>query len=141
MSVLSTDEIDMYIDPATGDLTATGDIAMTSGIAAVVQGARTRLRIIAGEWFLDRALGIGYFERDGVSAARAIIGQKFDRAKTLREFRTALLGSAAAPGVPGITSLTRLEVTFDGPTRTIAVTWQARCTFGDTPTDSLVIGV
>lgn len=140
MSLLITDEIDIRLDPVSGDIPATGDLVMTTGIEAVVQGARIRLQMIAGEWFLNRALGVGYFERPGVSAARAILGQKFNRGKTLREFREALLGNASSSGVPGIVALTRLEVTFDGPTRTLTVTWQARCAFGDTPPDTLTIG-
>lgn len=140
MAILSTDEIDIAL--TNGDIPATGDLTMTTGVTAVVQGAQVRLRQVAGEWFLNLDQGVRYFERDGVLARDAIMGQKFDRAKTLREFRRALLGdkSLGVEGVPGIVELTKLECTFVVATRTLTVSWQARTEFGDTPLDTLAIG-
>ncbi len=137
-----TDEIDVYVDPATGDIPPTGDLRMTTGVEAVMQGANIRLRQVAGEWFLNLARGVRYFERDGVAARDAILGQKFDRAKAIREFRRALLGdvSLGIEAVPGIVELLALDAKFDGKTRTLTVTWQARTEFGDTPLDVIAIG-
>lgn len=135
MAILTTDPIDVLIDPATGDISATGDLVLTTGITAVVQGARIRLRTVAGEWFLNRAAGVAWLERDGVDVSRVLLGQKYNQAKAIREFRNALLGTAEVAGVPGIVSLTRLECTFDNRSRTLTVTWQARTAFGDTPAD------
>lgn len=134
MSALINDEIDIALDPATGDIPATGDLAMTSGVAGVVQGARIRLQIVMGEWFLDRSRGIAYLARDGVRAGSELIGQKFDRAKTIRMFRKELLT------VPNLVEILSLDATFDSPSRTLTVTWSARTAFGDTPPDTLQIG-
>lgn len=141
MTILSTDEIDIALNAA-GDIPATGDLTMTSGVDAVMQGARIRLRQVAGEIFTNLDQGVRYLERDGVLARDAIMGQKFDRAKALREFRRALLGdvSLGVVGVPGIIELTRLECTFVTATRTLTVTWQARTDFGDTPVDVIALG-
>lgn len=141
MALLLTDEIDWKLD-ATGDIPASGDLEFTTGVNAVVQGARIRLRQIAGEWFLNLDQGVRYFERDGVLARDAIMGQKFDRAKALREFRRALLGDASlgVVGVPAIVELTKLECDFVSSTRTLTVTWQARTEFGDTPVDVIAAG-
>jgi hypothetical protein len=141
MPLLLTDPIDITLDPVTGDLPA-GDLTMTSGIAAVMQGARIRLRMFAGEWFANLDAGVRYLERDGVTAAQALLGQPFNRAKAIREFRAALLGdpSRNVVAVPGIVSLKTLDAKYDGPTRTMTVTWQAVTAFGDTPLDLISIG-
>lgn len=141
MALLSTDQIDITLDPVTGDLPA-GDLTMTSGIAAVMQGATIRLRLFAGECFANLDAGVRYLEREGVTAAQALLGQPFNRAKAIREFRAALLGdpSRNVVGVPGIVSLKMLDVKYDGPSRTMTVTWQAVTEFGDTPLDLISIG-
>jgi hypothetical protein len=141
MAILSTDEIDWKLG-ADGDIPATGDLEFTTGIDAVMQGARIRLRQVRGEIFTNLDQGVRYFERDGVAARDAIMGQKFDRAKALREFRRALLGdkSLGVVGVPGIVELTRLECDFVTSTRTLTMTWQARTEFGDTPVDVIALG-
>lgn len=140
MALLSTDPIDIWIDPATGDIPPTGDLAMSSGVAAVVQGARIRLGLFKGELFCNLDQGVAWLERPGtVPASRAILGQKFDRAKALREFRDALLGTPTSSGVPGITALLKLDVQFDSGSRVMTVTWQASTVFGDTPVDVLKV--
>lgn len=142
MAILSTDVIDVYIDPSTDDIPATGDLTDATGITAVMQGARIRLRTVMGEWFANLDAGVPYFERDGVDAADAILGQKFDRNKALRAFRRALLGDASVgvSGVPGIVELLKIECTFTTSTRSLSMTWQARTEFGDTPVDTLALG-
>jgi hypothetical protein len=140
---LLTDPIDVFIDPATGDITPSGSINFTSGIAAVIQGATIRLKMFAGEWFLNLAQGVPYLERaDGtVTRDQALLGQKFDAAKAIRAFRDQLLGSPerGIAGVPGILSLTQLDVSFDDPTRTLTITWQAKTAFGDTNLNTLTV--
>ncbi len=139
MSILITDEIDWLLDPATGDFPL-GDITMSRGIAAVLQGARIRLRMVAGEWFRNLDAGVRLFERDGVTAAQALIGQKFSRIKAIREFRRALVGDRAlnVAGVPGIIAVPILDASALG--RVLSITWQAQTAFGDTPVDRLTVG-
>jgi hypothetical protein len=140
VSILITDEIDLYVEPLTGDFPATGNILTTRGLTAVVQSARIALRLTAGEWFLDLDLGVARFEREGIDKSRVMFGQKFDRARSLREYRNALLGGNGRTGVVGLTSLLQLDVTFDNHTRIQSVRWQARTVFGDTSPDTLTIG-
>jgi hypothetical protein len=139
-TILSTDEIDLYVDPLTNDFPAFGNITTTSGLTAVVQSARIALALTAGEWFLDLDRGIARFERDGIDKSRVMFGAKFDRARALREYRGALLGSGGRSGVVGLTSLIQLDASFDSHTRTQFVKWQAITVFGNTELDTLRIG-
>jgi hypothetical protein len=132
--MLSTDPIDLLLDPSTGDLVVQADLALSSGLGAVVQAARIRMAMIAGEWFLDLDAGLPYFERDGVDASRAIFGQRFDQDKALRAFRDAL------EGTPGVVAIAQLDVAFDVRSRAMTVTWRATTSFGDTPIDTLALG-
>jgi hypothetical protein len=131
--VLSTDPIDFMLNTSTGDVVIPP--VLTTGVAAVVQGCRIAMATIAGEWFLDLDQGVPYFERVGVDAAHAIFGQKYDQAKALVAFRAALLK------VAGVLSISTLTVTFDGPSRSLTVLWAVKTAFGDTPVDTLALGV
>ena len=135
MAILSTDPIDIPLDPITGDLVITnGRLVPTTGISAVIQGVRRRIQMIAGEWFLDLDYGVRWFERAGVPAASAIFGQKFDQAKCDLELRRAILAT------PGVTSVIKMDIFYSSTTRALSVAWQARCVFGDTPVDTIAIG-
>lgn len=135
MAILSTDIICSALDPTTGDLQiVNGRRVLASGLTAVVQGVRRRIQVIAGEWFLDLDFGVRWFERVGVPASAAIFGQKFDQSKCDAEIRKAILAT------PGITSIVKLDVSFNGSNRGVTITWQAKTTFGDTPLDVLAVG-
>lgn len=105
-----------------------GRMLLASGLDAVVIGAETRLALVFGEWFLNREVGVRWFENDLVPADRAILGARFDAAKLRRECRRAILAT------PGVVEILQLRVTFDAETRAAAVVWRARCEFGDTDT-------
>lgn len=52
---------DLALDPVTGDLVLTaGRLGLVSGVDAVAQRLRNRLRLWRGEWFIDRTVGIPY---------------------------------------------------------------------------------
>jgi len=70
----------------------------------VAQRLRQNLSFFLGEWFLDQRQGIPYFER--------ILGQGFDGPLLDRLFRRAVLRQ------PGVATVDRIVVKFDGPTRT-----------------------
>lgn len=135
MTRLTTDPVDLALDPDTGDLSLDGGLHLSSGLAGVVQSARIAMQMIAGEWFLDLDLGVPWLERDGVPASRAIFGQKFNEAKLTHE-----LGSVLAE-TPNIVAVTQLTVNFSATTRAVTVVWSARTAFGDTPPDTLALGV
>jgi hypothetical protein len=136
MSILQTDPQDLFCDPNTGDLVISGgDLGLSTGLPGVAQGCRIAVRMVRGEWFLNLDTGIPYFQRDGVTATEAIMGQPFDQAKTLAPFRDAL---AAVNGVDSVVSVT---ATYDSPTRTVTVAWAVTATFGGTVADSLALGI
>lgn len=136
--LLSTAPLDLAIDPVSGDLVfaANGDLSLSMGTPGVVQGCRIAMLLVAGEWFLDLDAGIPLFERDGVTAAQAILGGKFNKVKARDTFYTAL---AAVAGVVAIVSLT-VDFTDVLPPRTLNVAWTVQTAFGDTPSDSLALG-
>lgn len=135
---LKTDPICIRLDPLTGDI-PDGPLVEATGFEAVAQGARTRLGICAGECFTNLDQGVRYRARDGVPAAVAILGQKFNRSKALAEFRANLLGDAARAivGVPGLVTLPTLDATFNHDDRSMRVVWKGVTEFGDTPVDKL----
>ena len=137
---LSTDPIDIALDPITGKLPPTGDLVMSTGIAAVAQGALIRIRMVAGEWFANLDAGVRWIARDGVTPDQAILGQKYDAAKAIGEIRRVLLGDATTPGVPGVLDAA-VSCDFEPSTRQSTITWSLSTAFGDTPPDTLSLGM
>lgn len=119
-------------DPVTlalvdGDLSFVGGrMLLASGLDAVVIGAETRLRLVYGEWALNRNVGVKWLENDLVPADQAILGSKFNAARLRAECRKAILAT------PGVVEILQMTIEFDGVTRTATVSWRARCEFGDT---------
>lgn len=131
-TILSTDAIDFAQDTVTGDIVIVGGkLQLIAGVPAILQGIRRRIRRVAGEWFLDLDAGVRWIERQGVTAAQAILGQSFDAAKADAEIRAAILDA------PAVTGVTALAVTFDRTTRTITITFTATYQFADLPADTL----
>jgi hypothetical protein len=112
---LANEPIDFKLD-ADGDLVV--PIQFVSGLEAVAQGIRVRLKLFRGEWFLNLDEGVPYFED--------LLGRKFDRARAREIIRTELLKS------PGVVEITSLTADFDGQTRALSVDWAVRTEFGDT---------
>lgn len=128
MALLSTDMVCFKRTPD-GDLKFPLEAA--SGLEAAAIGARTRVQLCEGEWFLNLDAGIPYLPNEGVPKSRAILGQKFDPVKVRRAFLQELLT------VPGALDVPVLRVAFDSSTRVLSVTWVLRTTFGDTAQDTL----
>lgn len=127
----------LVTEPVRLALTSTGDIEIpmrfVSGVEAVSQGCRERLRAVRGEWFRDLRLGVPWFEGDQVPASSAILGQRYDERRVRSAIRGALLGD------PAVTEILRLDVTFSTATRVLTIRWQVRCAFGDTSVEALEV--
>lgn len=124
---LADEPRDLKLDPLTNDLVIGSDLEWIRGIDAVVQSCRIALRMFQGEWFLNLDAGIPYWDQ--------ILGQKpaISIAIARDEFRRELLT------VNGVLEVIRMDVTFDGSTRTLSVSWQARTALGETPIDTLTL--
>lgn len=131
--ILITDPIDLLVD-TTGQIVIVIDVQFSRGLPAVVQECRLALQTIRGEWFLDLDEGVPYFERDGVSAAEALIG-RYDEDKVLKAFRDALMSVAE------VAEIVTLKAVLDKVTRGVRVTWAVRTVFGDTDPNTLLLGV
>lgn len=104
--------MDIALDPDTNDLLLTaGSPTLISGADAIAQQLRIRMRFFLGEWFLDTRLGIDYFGK--------ILGKK--RRKNLIDsiFRKVIITT------PGVKSVDSFDQTFDGATRTLAISFKA----------------
>jgi hypothetical protein len=132
MALLETDPIDWELDE-NNDLII--PLRYTSGIEAVAQGIRIRLQLWRGEWFLDLDAGIPYLptEDGAVTEQAAILGQRFDSVKARTAFRREILST------PGVVDIPELRITFDGPTRTLAIEFRAKTAFGDTDLEVITL--
>lgn len=129
----ATDQIDFLVNLQTGDLDLSGGKLNTSrGLQAIAQGAMIRAKQIKGEWFRNKAVGVPYIVNDVVSATDALLGAKFDRAKTEAAFRKVL------ETTPGVVRVLLLAISFDSKSRRVRATWRLRTAFGDTPVQEIV---
>lgn len=124
--MLETDPRDLLLDKY-NDLVITDDLQWSKGIPGVMQECRIRLQMFKGEWFLNLLVGIDYWGQ--------ILGQKpaVAIAAAGAQFTAALLS------IPDVLDVTKMDVTYDGATRTLTVKWSVRCLFGNTPVDTLSI--
>lgn len=103
---------DIKLDLPTHDLDlTTGDLVLIFDDDEIVQKLKIRLQFFLGEWFLDQRLGIPYF--------RDIFIKNPDLAVIRRIFRQTVLTT------PGIADLDNFELSFDGTTRKLTVSFAA----------------
>lgn len=116
---------DLKLTPS-GDIAIENDcIVLVDGKDAIAQDIRVRLQFFQGEWFLDRRIGVPYFQR--------ILGQK-PRLSVLKAiFRKAILTT------PGVLSVSDLTVSYDGTSRVIEVSFSASTTEGEITFDRELI--
>lgn len=125
---LSTDNLDFLLDPLTGDLDLTGGrLNFARGLSGVAQLSKIRLNTIRGELVWDTSFGMPWFANIHVTAAQAILGQKYNQQRATQACYNMLIT------VPNVTEVILLNVSFVGKTRKLSVQYQLRTTFGDTP--------
>jgi len=98
-----------------GDLVLGADFQMTTGLAAVAQDIRLRIRLFRGEWFRNVDHGVPWEQE--------ILGHKPTMERLYSIFRTVIFGSFE---VQSIRSLT-IELSS---TRVLTVVWEVHSTFG-----------
>ena len=120
------DPIDLLLDE-NGDLDVGADLALSSGIAGVVQAVTIRLQSVKGEWVFDLDDGVDWWD--------TILGQNFeDNAERIQfEIRNAILST------PNIVELQRLTLEFNTSSRLLTIRWKARTAFGETGVVTTVI--
>lgn len=123
----STDNRDLLLDQNNNLVIVNGDFQFSKGVAGVVQECRIKLSMFRGEWFLNRAVGISFWQE--------ILGRKPERAiaAITSEFYQALTS------VEDVIDVIRLAVEYDGATRTIGVRWAVKTRFGDSAVQSIQI--
>ncbi len=84
-----------------------GSLVIVTGTEEIAQKVQVSLQLVFGEWFLNTAEGIPYFEQ--------IFVKNPSPGKITSIFRRAILA------VPGMASIQSLTVDFDRTTRTVAV--------------------
>ena len=123
---ISTNPVDFLLD-SSGDLVVDTDLHLSSGLAAVGQSCRIALQFYLGEWFLNLGVGIPYWQ--------SLLGSSSSTAIKAAQISFA----AALAAVDGVNEVTKLQITFDGPTRLLTVTFQVSTALGLTPQDSLTL--
>lgn len=121
VAITITDPIDWLRD-ASGDVVV--PIQHVAGLAAVAQGIDQAIRLVRGEWFLDRTAGVPYIANDFVSSREALLAHTFDAARWRAEMRRAILS------VSTVARIDSIECAFDSDTRTASITWQVATVFG-----------
>lgn len=87
------------------------NLVIVDGVEAIAQDCETRLNHFLGEWFLDRRLGIPYYEK--------ILGQKPRLGVVKSILRKAILST------PGLISIANFILDYDGITRNLSVSFDA----------------
>ena len=100
--------LDLLLDD-NGVVLRGGDWAFAIDREGIQQRIGQTLRTIAGEWFLDLDYGLPYFEQVLVKNPNLPAVQDI--------FRRALLS------VKGVSSVERLTLSLDAPSRTLTVSW------------------
>lgn len=108
---------DIQINSATEDIELVGnDFALTTGVAAIQQHLSQRLKTFLNEWFLDKRIGIPYFEH--------VLKKNFDPVVVDTVFKKQIIDT------PGVIELLYFNADLDRTTRTLNIEFKARTTEG-----------
>lgn len=104
-----------------GDLDlSSGTVTLVSGVDAVAQRIRGRLRLWRGEWFADLTVGV---------PCLTFLGQKNAAGRAESVLRQAIANC------PGVASLLSFSLAFDAAARHATVVFRARTTDGQVVED------
>lgn len=108
---------DLQINTPTEDIELVGnDLALTTEVAAIQQHLSQRLKTFLNEWFIDKRIGIPYFEH--------ILKKNFDPVIVDTLFKREIITT------PGVLELLRFDADLDKNSRTLQVTFKARTSEG-----------
>jgi len=93
-----------------------GDLVLTSSTEAIAQHWAQRLKTFLGEWFLDKGIGVPYFQQ--------ILKKNFNPVIVDTAFKKESINT------PGITQLIQFNLEIDTATRELNLTAKARSTEG-----------
>lgn len=109
--------------PTFGDLrVVSGDLVLTSdanalGSQYVLQNILQRLRLFYGEWFLNKRIGVRYYQ--------VVLLKSPNRSLVDAEFQKTILQT------PGVMRLTQWSINFAPATRTISIGFRCGTAAGD----------
>ena len=112
--------MDLKLSTADHDLdVSTGDFKLVERAEAVAQHLRIRLQFFLGEWFLDRRVGIPYYQKilvknPGTNVVRAIMRR-------------------VITSTPGVLELRSLSTEYEGTNRKLTVAFTAQVEGSDEP--------
>lgn len=102
---------------SSGDIDlSTGDIQLTSGLEAIAQALRIRLKFFKGEWFLSPDVGMPYFEKIFVKNPSVQLINSI--------FRKAILAC------PGVKDVKDIVPNYDPNTRKLSLSFSATTVAG-----------
>ncbi len=100
-----------------GDILIEGnDLQLSTGVEAIQQHLSQRLKTFLNEWFIDKRIGIPYFEH--------VLRKNFDPVVVDTVFKRQIINT------PGVLELLSFDADLDKSTRTLQVTFKARTSKG-----------
>ncbi len=116
MSVSDLALSDIALDTE-GDILITGsDLTLTTGVDAIRQHLSQRLKTFYGEWFLNMEIGVPYFQQ--------VLRKNPDPVIIDSIFKREIINT------PGILQLEEFSLDLDSATRTLTLSFKARCDEG-----------
>lgn len=101
-----------------GDLAIkNGDFYLVTGVDATIQFLKQRLRLFLGEWFLDEAKGVPYFDEVFVKNPNPVALNSI--------FKTQIIET------PGVRELLSFDMQINTTTRVMTLTIRVRCDEGE----------
>lgn len=94
-----------------------GDFYFVTGVDATVQFLKQRLKLIAGEWFLDETKGVPYFDEIFVKNPNPVVLDSI--------FKTVIIET------PGVLALTEFSMDINARTRTLTLNIRIRAFDGE----------